>query len=105
MMNPTQLQSLADAYGGLVVRGALPGSPSAKAGVRYGDILLAVDGRPTPTLDAYLAARGTSSTHMVVKVLRDGAELEVELDCTPLPAEFDPDLVERLRAARAFGRD
>ena len=73
------LMELARALGGLPVFGCLVGSPAEQAGIRYGDVLLAVDGMPTRTVDDYLAARSRSGRTIVVRIFRAGAELDVEL--------------------------
>ena len=62
--------------------GCLPGSPADRAGVRSGDILLSVDGRLTPSWDAYLAARADSGTSIRLRLFRDGRELEVDVPLT-----------------------
>jgi regulator of sigma E protease len=65
--------------GGLPVFGCLPGSAAERAGVRYGDVLLSVDGQVTPTWDAYLAARETSGESIRLRLFRDGHEFEVDV--------------------------
>jgi len=64
--------------GGLAILGCLPGSPAAEAGLRYGDILLEVNGEPTPDWAAYVALSRTRPS-MSVRVFRAGAELRFEL--------------------------
>ena len=78
-MNRSTLAELAASLGGLPVYGSLPGSPAERAGIRYGDVLLSVDGQPTPTWDAYLMARQESGPAITVELFRDGAEFFVEL--------------------------
>jgi putative serine protease PepD len=41
--------------GGVLVAGVTPGGPAAKAGIKPGDIIVAVDGKPTPTADVLVA--------------------------------------------------
>lgn len=79
LMNRTTLSRLAFTLSGLPVYGCLPGSPAERAGVRYGDVLLSVDGHATPSWDAYLAARQVSGSSLVLRLFRDGRELEVEV--------------------------
>ncbi len=67
------------ALGGLPVYGCLPGSPADRAGVRYGDVLLAVDGQITPSWDAYLAARQRSGASIRLRLFREGNEFEVDV--------------------------
>ena len=64
------------------VYGCLPGSPADVAGVRYGDVLLGVDGHPTPSWDAYLAAREHSGASIRLRLFRDGRELELDVPLT-----------------------
>jgi S1-C subfamily serine protease len=88
MLSRSTLAALALSLNGLPVYGCLPGSPADRAGVRYGDVLLRVDGQATPTWDAYIAARESSGDAIRVVLFRDGVELELEivLDRTPMSA-------------------
>jgi len=79
MIKRGDLQALARALHGLPVYGCLPGSPADRAGIRYGDVLLSVDGIATPSWDAYLAAREQSGPSIMVKLFRDGIEHDLEL--------------------------
>ena len=82
MISKSKLSQLAGALSGLPVYGCLPGSPADVAGVRYGDILLGVDGHATPSWDAYLAAREHSGASIRLRLFRDGQELEVDVPLT-----------------------
>lgn len=79
MLNPPQLSRLATALGGIPILGSLSGSPAEQAGIRYGDILLAVDGIPTATWDDFLKARTKCKGRMLARVFRQGAEFEVSI--------------------------
>ena len=79
MIKPSSLSDLAESLNGLPVYGCLPGSSAARAGVRYGDILLSVDGQATPTWQAYAAARENSGASMRVRLFRDGREFELDI--------------------------
>ncbi|HEY4239553.1 MAG TPA: PDZ domain-containing protein [Kofleriaceae bacterium] len=79
MQRRTDLDKLAAALGGLPVIGAWPGSPAAREGLRYGDVLLSVNGRPVPDWVAYLRARQLDATAMRVVIFRDGAQFELVL--------------------------
>lgn len=79
MIDKRALSQLASTLSGLPVYGCLPGSPAERAGVRYGDVLLSVDGHATPSWDAYIAARESSGSSIQLRLFRDGRELEVEV--------------------------
>jgi S1-C subfamily serine protease len=74
-MNSRNLCRLASALGGLPVLGCPPDSPAARAGVVYGDILLTVNGRPTPDWSAFAEARSLDSSSMEIELFRNGREL------------------------------
>ncbi|HEY5934447.1 MAG TPA: PDZ domain-containing protein [Kofleriaceae bacterium] len=86
VIDRTDLAKLAAALGGLPVLACRPGSPAALAGVRYGDIVLAVNGIKTPDWATFIEARGTDAAKMRLLLFRDGTEvdLEIELSTTPL---------------------
>ena len=48
--------------------------------MRYGDILLAVNGFPTASWDDFLRARAQSDGHLLARVFRQGVELDVSLE-------------------------
>jgi S1-C subfamily serine protease len=83
VITKSKLSQLATGLSGLPVYGCLPGSPAAQAGVRYGDVLLSVDGQSTPTWDAYLAARAHSGKSIRLKLFRDGRQFEVDVTLNP----------------------
>lgn len=80
MQSISEINKLARALGGVPILGCIPGSPSHRAGVRYGDILLETNGERTADLDAYVRARGEHRDTMTVVVFRDGIERTIELD-------------------------
>jgi S1-C subfamily serine protease len=65
---------LARALGGIPVLGALAGSAAEKAGIRYGDVILSVNGRKTPTILEYVEAKALRRNGMEVVVFRAGEE-------------------------------
>ena len=73
------LMEMARIYGGMPLLLTLPDSPAARAGLRWGDIVLAVNGVPTPDADAFVAARKVREGAATVRFVRDGRESEVEL--------------------------
>ena len=83
MQHPAELTQLATSLGGLPILGCLPGSPAARAGLRYGDIVLALDGTLTPSWSAFLQAsaqRDRADRALRVRVFRSGRALELLLD-------------------------
>lgn len=86
MMSRKQLEEMANTVQGVPVLGCLPGSTSAQAGVRYGDIVLSVNGMPTPGIDEYLAARKLRSDGYELRLFRAGVELTVFVPFRP-PAD------------------
>lgn len=92
MQSPVELTRLATALGGLPVLGCLTGSPAEEAGMRYGDILLTLDGMPTSSWAEFVRARCRAGSRMVVRVFRQGVEFDLSLDldtdtCTKSPDE------------------
>ena len=79
MLKQSDLLTIARTLGGLPVYGCLPGSPADRAGIRYGDVLLAVDGRATRSWDDYIEIRRHSGASIRVRLFRDGVEFEVDL--------------------------
>lgn len=67
----------------VVVGAPFEGTPSFKAGIRPGDVILSVDGKPTENLDTAAVAsllKGPRGTHVVVTMAREGS---------PKPLTFD----------------
>lgn len=79
MKSAQELERLAATLGGIPVWGCLPGSPAARAGVRYGDIVLKVNGAATPTIEAYTKARSAAKTVLTIVVFRDGEEVTIKM--------------------------
>jgi regulator of sigma E protease len=68
----------------------VPGGPAAKAGLKVGDLVTAVDGKPVSDGIALIEAiRGAGGRTLAVSVLRDAASVPTQhvLSVTP---EFDP---------------
>ncbi len=74
--------ALAKALEGLPVLGALQGTPAARAGVRYGDILLSVNGMRTRTVADYVEAKGLRVDGMEIVLFRGGEMTNHELTFT-----------------------
>lgn len=90
MMSKRALSQLARVLEGLPILGCLEGRPAARAGIRYGDVLLAVNGRRTRTFLDYVEARDLRSDGMHVVVFRDGQHCTIELAFQPGDAPADP---------------
>ena len=82
-MSPGELSRLATVLGGLPISGCLRGSAADRAGLRYGDILLSVNGVQTASWTDFFQARRRCDGHMTVRVFRSGIEFEVAME---LPA-------------------
>ena len=78
-MNREQLGKLAETLQGVPVWGCLPGSRGQAAGLRYGDVVLSVNGQRTSDAAAYLAARRLRGDGMSLEVFRDGETHTVNL--------------------------
>lgn len=83
MHSRKDLCALASALGGLPVLGCQPDSPADRAGVVYGDILLSVNGRPTPDWMAFVEARALDARAMDIEVFRDGRQLRFVVPLEP----------------------
>jgi S1-C subfamily serine protease len=73
---------------GVVVADVVAGGPAAAAGIRPGDVITTVGGRPTPTpgdLLTVLATRKPGDT-VGVRLLREGAVRQVQVKLGELPA-------------------
>jgi S1-C subfamily serine protease len=73
------IAKMAKIYGGIPLLTAIPDSPAARAGLRWGDIVVAVNGQPTPDADAFFKAREIREGGAVVRFVREGKEREVEI--------------------------
>jgi len=87
-MGIQETNKLASALEGLPVWGCLPGSPSARAGVRAGDVILWANGLRIRTIDDYLRAKGEAAAgRMELTVFRDGGELSFAFVLDPGAAD------------------
>ena len=62
--------------GGVLVSAIVPGGPAAKAGIKPGDVILAVNGKPAPTADVLVSILADlhPGQKVPVKLLRHGKE-------------------------------
>jgi len=74
---------------GVLVANLADGGPAAAAGLRQGDLILAVDGEPTPTVDAVhkLLGRQTIGRTLTVRVLREGKVLDMQATVAGRPED------------------
>jgi S1-C subfamily serine protease len=70
-----QIEKLAKVLGGIPVWEVFPDSAAAEAGVRFGDIIVSVNGKATPTFKAFLAAGEVHLEHIEFEVFRNGRML------------------------------
>lgn len=79
MQHPEQLTQVANSLSGLPILGCASGSPAARAGLRYGDIVLSLNGAATPSWAAFFEASAAAEGPLSVRVFRQGRELELQL--------------------------
>jgi S1-C subfamily serine protease len=89
MLKWEEVARLAARLNGVPVLGCRPGSPAARAGVQYGDVLMSVNHLPTPDWAAFIEARALGRGRMRVEVFRAGETLVFEL-ALPAPEAVDP---------------
>ena len=71
-----------DKDGKIVIVRPIPGSPAESAGIRIGDIVLAVDGKSIADdtlLEAILKIRGPKGTPVILSILHEGAANPVDI--------------------------
>jgi S1-C subfamily serine protease len=78
--NLAQIEKLARVLGGIPVWEVFPDSAAAMAGVRFGDIIVAVNGTATPTFEDFLAAGEAHIAHIEFEVFRNGRLLLLTCD-------------------------
>jgi putative serine protease PepD len=73
--------------GGVLVSAIVPGGPAAKAGIKQSDIILAIDGKPTPTADVLVSVLANlhPGQKAPVKLLRHGKKITVTMTLGELP--------------------
>lgn len=83
-MSPiAKLEHLAKILQGIPVWEVFPDSAAALAGVRFGDIILRVNGVATPTFKKFLAAGETHLKRLEFEVFRDGKLLRLHCKHDP----------------------
>ena len=73
----TNLERIAEIYGGIAIFSVDAGSTTHRAGVRAGDVLVAVNGRRVRKLAEYAAARTLRRDLLELVVVRSGREIKL----------------------------
>jgi len=73
----SKLERLAKLLGGIPVWEVFPESGAAQAGVRFGDIILKVNGTKTPTFEMFLEAGEKHLDFLEFEVFRNGELLRL----------------------------
>ena len=78
-----------DAASGVLVAAVTSGGPAEAAGLQVGDVVLKLDGQPTPSVDAVhkLLTRDRIGRKVSLDVLRNGALVKMSLSVTERPEE------------------
>lgn len=79
-MSQNKFFSLAKALGGIPILGTLPGTPAARAGLQYGDVLLTIDGQPMASIGDYIEFMKSRGENVLATIFRGGLEREVLLE-------------------------
>jgi S1-C subfamily serine protease len=84
--------------GGALVSRVRPGGPGAAAGVRRGDLLVAVDGRAVRgARDVYeLLEHATPAQELALELLRGGEQVALRARAAPFPPALIPELAVQL---------
>jgi C-terminal processing protease CtpA/Prc len=105
-MKRLELQQIAHALGGIPIWATFEGSVAHQAGLRYGDIILSVNGKPTPTVKDYFAAKELDSERITLTYFRGGATLTLTLALRPSALKLDSVLADFVQTrARALVRE
>lgn len=75
-----KLEKLAKMLGGIPVWEVFPDSGAALAGVRFGDIIVRVNGVATPTFEKFLAAGEEHLANLEFEVFRNGKLMRLRTD-------------------------
>lgn len=68
---------VAEILGGIPVWEVFPNSAAEHAGIKFGDIILRVNGIATPTFDSFLAAGRKHLEHLEFEIFRNGELLRL----------------------------
>lgn len=108
MLKWEEVQRIAARLNGIPVLGCRPGSPAARAGIQYGDVLTTINNMPTPDWSAYIEARALARGEMRIELFRAGETLVFQLSLPTSVEPIDPaglleELVESGAAAMIAG--
>jgi S1-C subfamily serine protease len=87
----SNLERIAEIYGGIAIFSVDVGSTTHRAGVRAGDVLVAVNGRRVRKLAEYAAARKLRRDLLELVVVRSGREIKLWAGLTPAPSAAAPE--------------
>lgn len=90
MLKWEEVQRIAVRLNGIPVLGCRPGSPAARAGIQYGDVVTSVNNVPTPDWSTYIEARALNRGEMRVELFRAGETLVFELVLAAVTEPVDP---------------
>lgn len=79
MQSKDALQKMANTLGGIPILGTISGTPTYEAGVRYGDILLEVNGKKTSSYQEYVDAKELRTDGMDLVIFRNGSEVKLSI--------------------------
>lgn len=105
MIPKRSLFALAKVLGGIPILGTLEGTPAARAGLRYGDILISVNGVRTTNVAEYVEAKSVRQDGMEIVVFRAGAEQARELVYDELAVTDPHAILEELISLRIGNED
>lgn len=96
MLSRQQLGQLAITLGGVPVWGCLPGSVAQQAGIRYGDVLLSVNGKATANMADFVDARALCADSITIVFFRNGENLTANLALHTEPEPLTRERIERV---------
>lgn len=84
---------------GVLVRYPMPGTPAEKAGIKTGDIITSVDGRPVRNTSdlRFLVADKRPGENLRIELFREGKSIEIDVAVAELPED------DQMASARGTG--
>jgi len=99
MLFRENLEKIAKIYEGVAIYSVQPGTTSHRAGVRAGDVLVAVNGRRVRRLVDYAIARGVRKDTLELVVMRDGQQITLWTTHPESESDDEPATQTRLTCA------